>query len=148
MLTKNFNSQINIETEKEPNYGQLFDILIRRLPWLLVVLITSIGISDIMTLDTKHTYKSSMQILVESNYEGKGKLEGFGKQKEFTDSYFVVDTITQLNLMRTSKLIQKAIIKLKNDYPNLSLKQMQRSFALTQIKDKEDRVATNIFLAF
>lgn len=147
MLTKNFNSQINIETEKEPNYGQLFDILIRRLPWLLFVLITSIGISAIMTLVTEPTYKSSMQILVESNYEGKGKLEGFGKQKEFTDSYFVVDTITQLNLMRTSKLIQKAIIKLKNDYPNLSLKQMQRSFALTQIKDKEDRVATKIFLA-
>ena len=67
MLTKNFNSQINIETEKEPNYGQLFDILIRRLPWLLVVLITSIGISAIMTLVTKPTYKSSMQILVESN---------------------------------------------------------------------------------
>ena len=147
MLTQNFNSQINIETEKEPNYGQLFDVLIRRLPWLLVVFITSIGISAIMTLVTKPTYKSSMQILVESNYQGKGQLEGFGKQKEFTDSYFIVDTITQLNLMRTSKLIQKAIINLKDDYPNLSLKEMQRSFSLTQIKDKDDRVATKIFLA-
>jgi len=147
VLTQNFNSQINIETEKEPNYGQLFDVLIRRLPWLLVVFITSIGISAIMTLVTKPTYKSSMQILVESNYQGKGQLEGFGKQKEFTDSYFIVDTITQLNLMRTSKLIQKAIINLKDDYPNLSLKEMQRSFSLTQIKDKDDRVATKIFLA-
>ncbi|WP_044260651.1 GumC family protein, partial [Richelia intracellularis] len=147
MLTQNFNSQINIETEKEPNYGQLFDVLIRRLPWLLVVLITSIGISAVMTLVTKPTYKSSMQILVESNYQGKGQLEGFGKQKEFTDSYFIVDTITQLNLMRTSKLIQKAIINLKDDYPNLSLKEMQRSFSLTQMKDKDDRVATKIFLA-
>ncbi|NRB08430.1 MAG: polysaccharide biosynthesis tyrosine autokinase [Richelia sp.] len=147
MLQTNFNAQMNPELDKEPGYGQLFAVLMRRLPWLLVVLTASIGIAAVMTLFTKPTYKSSMQILVESNYQGKNQQEGFGNQKEFTDSYFVVDTVTQLNLMRTSGLIQKAINLLQDNYPDMSLKQMQRSFVLTQIKDQEDKVATKIFLA-
>ncbi|CDN14832.1 Tyrosine-protein kinase Wzc [Richelia intracellularis] len=147
MLQTNFNAQMNPELDKEPGYGQLFAVLMRRLPWLLVVLTASIGIAAVMTLFTKPTYKSSMQILVESNYQGKNQQEGFGNQKEFTDSYFVVDTVTQLNLMRTSGLIQKAINLLQDDYPHMTLKQMQRSFVLTQIKDQEDKVATKIFLA-
>ncbi|MDJ0618759.1 MAG: polysaccharide biosynthesis tyrosine autokinase [Calothrix sp. MO_192.B10] len=143
----NSNTQVNPAMEKEPGYGQLFAVLIRRLPWLLAIFITTVGIAGIITIFTKPTYKSSMQILVESNYRGRDQKEGFGKQKEFTDAYFVVDTVTQLNLMRTSGLIQKAIEQLQADYPDMSFQKMQRSFVLTQIRDKEDNVATKIFLA-
>jgi capsular exopolysaccharide synthesis family protein len=147
VLQTNFNPQINPVIEKEPGYGQLFAVIIRRLPWVIAVLLGTMGIAAVITLITKPTYKSSMQILVESNYRGKDQKEGFSKQKEFTDSYFVVDTVTQLNLMRTSGLIQKAIETLQDDYPDISLKEMKRSFVLTQVRDKQDKVATKIFLA-
>ena len=147
MLQTNLNPQMNTAVEKEPGYGQLFSVLIRRLPWVVGIFMAAISIAGVITVLTKPTYKSSMQILVESNYQGRGQKEGFGKQNEFTDSYFVVDTVTQLNLMRTSGLIKKAIKELKADYPDMSLKQMQRSFVLTQVRDKEDDVATKIFLA-
>lgn len=147
MLHNNLNPQMNTAVEKEPGYGQLFSVLIRRLPWVVGILLGAISIAGVMTILTKPTYKSSMQILVESNYQGRSQQEGFGKQNEFTESYFVVDTVTQLNLMRTSGLIKKAIKQLKADYPDMSLKQMQQSFVLTQVRDQEDDVATKIFLA-
>ncbi len=147
MLQTNLNPQMNTAVEKEPGYGQIFSVLIRRLPWVLGIFMAAVAIAGVITVLTKPTYKSSMQILVESNYQGRGQKDGFGKQNEFTESYFVVDTVTQLNLMRTSGLIKKAIQELKADYPDMSLKQMHRSFVLTQVRDKEDDVATKIFLA-
>ncbi|QKQ74756.1 polysaccharide biosynthesis tyrosine autokinase [Nostoc sp. TCL240-02] len=143
MVQTSLNPHITPASETEPTYGQLFAVFVRRFPWFLAVLISSIAIAGMVTLKTKPTYKSSMQLLVESNYQGKK--EGAGVDSQFTDSNIVIDTATQLNLMQSSGLIQKAVDKLQSDYPDISTSEIKASLVLTQLRSKEDNVATKIF---
>jgi capsular exopolysaccharide synthesis family protein len=85
-----------------------------------------------------------MQLLVEPNYQGKQ--EGVDQVKnQFTDTNIVIDTATQLNLMRSSGLIQKAVNKLRSEYPGITVDEIRKSLVLTQIKTPEDNIATKIF---
>ncbi|MBD2530220.1 polysaccharide biosynthesis tyrosine autokinase [Nostoc flagelliforme FACHB-838] len=143
MVQSSLNPHITPVSESEPSYGQMFAVFVRRFPWFLAVLISSIAIASIVTLKTKPTYKSSMQLLVEPNYQGK--TEGAGLDNQFTDSNVVIDTATQLNLMQSSGLIQKAVDKLQSDYPDISSTEIKTSLVLTQLRSKEDNIATKIF---
>jgi polysaccharide biosynthesis transport protein len=143
VVQTSLNPHITPSAETEPSYGQIFTVFIRRFPWFLVVLIGSLAIASMVTLKTKPTYKSSMQLLVEPNYQGK--TEGGGVDNQFTDSNVVIDTATQLNLMQSSGLIQKAVDKLQSDYPDISASEIKNSLVLTQLRSKEDNVATKIF---
>ncbi|MBW4689575.1 MAG: polysaccharide biosynthesis tyrosine autokinase [Komarekiella atlantica HA4396-MV6] len=143
MIQNSLNPHITTAPENEPGYGQLFAILVRRFPWFLAVFISSIAIAGIVTSRTHPTYKSSMQLLIEANYQGKK--EGIGPENQFTDSNVVIDTATQLNLMQSSGLIQKAVDKLQSDYPNITTAEIKSSLVLNQLRTKEDNVATKIF---
>nr|WP_199349351.1 polysaccharide biosynthesis tyrosine autokinase [Nostoc flagelliforme] len=143
VVQSSLNPHITPVSESEPSYGQMFAVFVRRFPWFLAVLISSIAIASIVTLKTKPTYKSSMQLLVEPNYQGK--TEGAGLDNQFTDSNVVIDTATQLNLMQSSGLIQKAVDKLQSDYPDISSTEIKTSLVLTQLRSKEDNIATKIF---
>ncbi len=143
MVQTSLNPHVNPVSETEPSYGQMFTVLVRRFPWFLVVLIGSITVASIVTLKTKPTFRSSMQLLVEPNYQGKK--EGGGVENQFTDSNVVIDTATQLNLMQSSGLIQKAVDKLQSEYPDISTGEIKGSLVLTQLRSKEDNVATKIF---
>ncbi|MDF5711380.1 MAG: polysaccharide biosynthesis tyrosine autokinase [Nostoc sp. S4] len=145
MVQTSLNSQITSVSETEPSYGQMFSVLVRRFPWFLVVFIGSITIAGMVTLKTKPTYRSSMQLLVEPNYQGK--TEAGGVENEFTDSNVVIDTATQLNLMQSSGLIQKAVDKLQSEYPDITTDEIKGSLVLSQLRSKEDNVATKIFQA-
>jgi len=59
--------------ETDPGYGQLFAVLMRRRFWLLGVLCSVLSVATILTLIAKPTYQSSMQLLIEPNYQGKAK---------------------------------------------------------------------------
>ncbi|MBD6619248.1 polysaccharide biosynthesis tyrosine autokinase [Komarekiella sp. 'clone 1'] len=143
MIQNSLNPHITTVPENEPGYGQLFAILVRRFPWFLAVFISSIAIAGIVTSRTHPTYKSSMQLLIEPNYQGKK--EGVGPENQFTDSNVVIDTATQLNLMQSSGLIQKAVDKVQSDYPNITTAEIKSSLVLNQLRTKEDNVATKIF---
>jgi capsular exopolysaccharide synthesis family protein len=143
VIQNSLNPHITTAPENEPGYGQLFAILVRRFPWFLAVFISSIAIAGIVTSRTHPTYKSSMQLLIEANYQGKK--EGIGPENQFTDSNVVIDTATQLNLMQSSGLIQKAVDKLQSDYPNITTAEIKSSLVLNQLRTKEDNVATKIF---
>ncbi|MFN6514441.1 MAG: GumC family protein [Nostoc sp. CreGUA01] len=143
MVQTSLNPHVNPVSETEPSYGQMFTVLVRRFPWFLVVLIGSLTVASIVTLKTKPTFRSSMQLLVEPNYQGKK--EGGGVENQFTDSNVVIDTATQLNLMQSSGLIQKAVDKLQSEYPDISTGEIKGSLVLTQLRSKEDNVATKIF---
>jgi capsular exopolysaccharide synthesis family protein len=121
----------------------MFTVLVRRFPWFLVIFIGSISIAGMVTFNTKPTFRSSMQLLVEPNYQGKK--EAGGVENQFTDSNVVIDTATQLNLMQSSGLIQKAVDKLQSEYPDISTGEIKGSLNLTQLRSKEDNVATKIF---
>ncbi len=146
MIQTSLNPNLNPAAETEPGYGQLFAVLIRRFPWFLLVFLSSVAVAGVITSKTPATYKSSMQLLVEPNYQGKPQ-QGTGIENEFTDPNVQIDTATQLNLMRSSGLLQKAVDKLQAEFPGTTLGEVQGSLVLTQIKEKEDNVSTKIFQA-
>ncbi|MBE9057468.1 polysaccharide biosynthesis tyrosine autokinase [Sphaerospermopsis sp. LEGE 08334] len=144
MVQTSLNPQITPVADQEPSYGQMFAVLLRRMPWVVLVFLSSMALAGIITLKTKPTFQSTMQLLVEPNYQGKK--EGVDPvERQFTDTNVVVDTATQLNLMRSSGLIQKAVDKLKSEYPNITVEEVKKSLVLTQIKTPEDNIATKIF---
>lgn len=143
MVQTSLNPHINPISEPEAGYGQMFAVMLRRFPWLLLVFLSSTAITGIVTLKTPPSFKSTMQLLVEPNYQGKR--EGDNTESQFTDSTVEIDTATQLNLMQSSGLLQKAVNKLKSEYPDFTVANLKSSLVLTQIKTPDDNVATKIF---
>jgi uncharacterized protein involved in exopolysaccharide biosynthesis len=126
-------------SETEPGYGQLFAILRRRRYWLLGVFLSVLALSAVYTLLKKPVYQSSMQLLIEPNYQGKNN---DGAEQQFADANVEIDNSTQLTQMRSSQLLQNAVNLLESDYPNLDVEQLQRSLTLTQVE--EDKVKTKV----
>ncbi|MBE9197780.1 MULTISPECIES: polysaccharide biosynthesis tyrosine autokinase [unclassified Nodularia (in: cyanobacteria)] len=135
-------NQVN-NSNTEPSYGQLFKIFIRRFPWFLAVFMTSVTLAAVVTSRTKPTYRSSMQLLVEPNYQGRQ--EGAGTDSQFIEPNIQIDTATQLNLMQSSGLIQQAVDKLQSDYPDITVNEIKASLVLNQLRSQEDNLATKIF---
>ncbi|KAB8314571.1 polysaccharide biosynthesis tyrosine autokinase [Tolypothrix campylonemoides VB511288] len=144
MVQSSLSPYVNPVTESEQGYGQLFAVLIRRFPWFLAAFVACIAVAGVMTKRTPATYRSSMQLLVEPNYQGK-KEGGSGVDSKFTDPTVQVDAATQLSLMQSSGLLQKAVNQLKPQYPDMTVAQLKSALVLSQIKNKEDNVATKIF---
>ncbi|MDB9457874.1 exopolysaccharide transport family protein, partial [Dolichospermum circinale CS-545/17] len=143
MVQSSLNPNINSVSETDPGYGQIFAVLWRRFPWILLVFLSSTAIAGIMALKTEPSFKSTMQLLVEPNYQGKKETDN--SESQFTDTNIEIDTATQLNLMQSSGLIQKAVNKLKSEYPDLTVMDLKNSLVLNQIKTKDDNIATKIF---
>jgi capsular exopolysaccharide synthesis family protein len=135
-------NNFNGAAETEPGYGQLLAILMRRRYWLLGVFSLVLVITGLVTLITKPTYKSSMQLLVESNYQGKEQNTN-DAENQFADSNVKIDYATQLNLMRSSELLQQTINLLSPVYPNLKIKDLREALTVKQLQ--EDKVNTKIF---
>ncbi|WP_228054733.1 GumC family protein [Gloeocapsopsis crepidinum] len=125
-------------TEQEAGYGQLLSVLIRRRFLLLSVLFGVLSIATILTLITKPTYKSSMQLLVEPNYQGKTD-QGQRKttESEFADSNVEVDIATQINLMSSSILLQRAVSLLQPEYPDIDIKSLRKSLTLSPVQGQD-----------
>lgn len=143
MIQSSLSPNVNPVVEEEPGYGQLFAVLIRRFPWFLVVFIASIALAGVITKKTPPTYKSSMQLLIEPNYQGKNA--GANADSQFTDPSIEIDAATQINLMQSTGILQRAVNKLKIEYPDITVGDLKRSLVLTQVKGKDDAVATKIF---
>jgi len=143
VVQTSLNPGVNTVVDTEPGYGQLLAVFIRRFPWFLGVFIAAIAIAAILTAKAKPTYKSTMQLLVEPNYQGKK--EAGGVENQFTEPNVEIDTATQLNLMQSSGLIQKAVDKLRKEYPDITVSDLKGALALNQLKTKDDNIATKIF---
>ncbi|MFK0731257.1 MAG: GumC family protein [Gloeotrichia echinulata GP01] len=143
MVQTSLNPNLNPAADTEPGYGQMFAVFFRRFPWFFLVFLTSVTLAGLVTSKTKPTYKSSMQLLIEPNYQVKPGTVGV--ENQFTDSNIEIDTATQLNLMQGSGLIQKAVDKLQQDYPDITVSDIKESLVLNQIRMKEDNVLTKIF---
>ncbi|MFH7030268.1 MAG: GumC family protein [Heteroscytonema crispum UTEX LB 1556] len=143
MIQTSLNPNVNPVVESEPGYGQLFAVLIRRFPWFLIVFLASIAGAGFMTSKTAPTYKSTMQLLVEPNYQGKRETSAAG-ENQLIDPTVEIDTATQLNLMKSSDLIQKAVNKLQGEYRDITVDEIRSSLVLEQIRSKEDNIATKI----
>ncbi|MFB2969025.1 GumC family protein [Aerosakkonema sp. BLCC-F183] len=137
-------NHLNAAAETDPGYGQIFAILIRRRFWLIGVFCTVFSAAAILTLLTKPTYESSMQLLVEANYQGKQQLGDQEKtENEYADPNVEIDYATQLNLMRSSQLLGKAVDLLRPEYPDITIKKLKKYLVVAQIQ--EEKVNTKIF---
>ena len=140
-------SNLNTVPETDPGYGQLFAILIRRRLWLLGILCLALGIATVKAFTTESTYVSSLQLLVEPNYQSKKQDGQEGADKQIVDPNIQVDSATQLNLMQGSQLLQKAVDLLRPDYPDLTIKELKKTLNVYQVEGGQDDSKTKIFEA-
>jgi polysaccharide biosynthesis transport protein len=132
------------EIESEPGYGHLLSVLVRRRNWLVGGFLGVVSLSMLATLLVRPTFQSYMQLLVEPNYQGKRGQQAEGNPS-FADSNVEADYSTQLTLMRSSQLLEKAVNLLKNRYPDLQVSDLQKSLLLLQVEDS--KVKTKVFQA-
>jgi polysaccharide biosynthesis transport protein len=134
-------SNLKITTENEPGYGQLFAVLLRRRFWLLGILSSVVGLAFVMTKLQEPTYVSTMQLLVEPNYQGKENQNPAQPrlEEQFADSNIQVDSATQISLMKSSELLRKAMSSLNRQYPEIdpddpeSVTNFKAALSVTQI---------------
>ncbi len=139
-------SNLNTLPESDPGYGQLFAILIRRRYWLLSGFCIALGIAAFQAWTTKPTYQSSLQLLVEPNYQGKQESgQASGADQRYADPNIEVDNATQLSLMKSSQLIQKAV-NLLPEYKDLDVDKLKKFLSVTQVEgEKGSEKKTKIF---
>ncbi|MFB8791781.1 MAG: polysaccharide biosynthesis tyrosine autokinase [Potamolinea sp.] len=133
--------------ETDAGYGQIFGILIRRRFWFLGVFCLTLAIAGVQAFKAKPIYKSSLQMLVESNYQGKKQDGQAGADKQYADSNVEIDSATQLNLMQSSQILQKVVDLLRPEYPDLKVKDIKKSLSVTQVEDGKGESKTKIFQA-
>lgn len=139
-------SNFHEAAETDPGYGQLFAVLMRRRLWLLGVLCGALSVATVLTLTAKPTYESSMQLLIEPNYQGKKEnARAADQENQFADTNVEIDYATQINVMRSTLLLQRAADLLRPEYPNITVDKIKKSLILTQVL--EDKVNTKIVQA-
>lgn len=107
---------------------QLPKILLRRRFLCLGVSCIVMSVASLLAVNTKPNYQSSMQILVNSNlYEGVPPNNiRLSVNNELTEPNLAAfDYSAQKKLMESSKLIEKAVNSLRNDYPNITVEDIQ-----------------------
>lgn len=111
-------TSFNSSVESDAGYGQIFAILLRRRLWIISVLIGAIGVAALHTLRQEPTFISSMQLLIEPNYQGKQTTQKT-LESEFSDTNVEIDSATQINLMQSSALLRRAMQLLQPKYPEI-----------------------------
>lgn len=130
-------------TETDGGYGQLFSVLMRRRFWLLGVLGSVLTIATVFTLISKPTYQSTMQLLIEPNYQGKRDTDAQRPSQQYAESGVKIDDYaTQINVMRSSLLLQRAADILRPEYPTITAKEIKANLKLRQVL--EEKVNTKI----
>ncbi|MGB7413355.1 MAG: polysaccharide biosynthesis tyrosine autokinase [Thermosynechococcaceae cyanobacterium] len=135
--------------EQDWGYGHLLAILFRRRLWFLGTLAAVLCATIILTIRSKPLYQSAMRILVESNYRARPQQSGQATTKdEITDSNLQVDTNTQIQVLRSSKLLQQAVDLLQQDYRDMSVEELQLALDVSPVygvdRTGEGKVATSV----
>ncbi len=100
--------------------------LLRRRRWLIGGVLTVVtGISGVMAVVAKPVYQSSMQLLVSSSLYQQSRNSSEKTGPDFTDSNLQVDYTAQMQLMTSTKLLQRAIDALKSEYPTLKIEDLR-----------------------
>jgi len=139
-----FNSSPQAQ-EPDPGYGQLLGVLMRRKIWFLGALAGSLTLAAALTAIMPPTYRSTMQMLVESNYRER-RAPGDNRPSSFADPTVESDTATQVNLMRSTQLLQRAVDDLKPRYSDIDVDSLSKQLNIAQVQELRgnERVTTNI----
>lgn len=129
---------IELNQTEDSKYGNFFAILWRRRLWFTGVFVAVMAVAVPLALKKQPTYLSTIQLLVEPNSEDK-------IENQFTDSTVEADYATQLNLMRSSQLLEEAVEILKPEYPQINVDSIQAAFKIKQVEEGD--IGTKIFQA-
>ena len=136
------------ELDTDLGYGKLFSTLIRRRNWFLGVLGAALSLATITALTQEPVYESSFQLLIESVYRSK---ESNPQTNVYEDLNVEVENYaTQLEVMRSSQLLNKAQQALSYVYPDLDLETLENNYEIFQVQGDDyadDRVKTTVFEA-
>lgn len=134
------------QVETEPGYGHLLNVLVRRRNWVLGILIATLAATAGVTLVMRPTYRSTMQLMVDSNYRTR-QASPENPSFSYADPNVEIDNATQLNVMRSAQLLQRAIDSLKPRYSDLTVEKLQKKLAVSTIQEQKgnEKVNTSIF---
>ncbi len=147
MLSKEVLSEplVGAAPDNDWGYGNLISVLARQRLWLFGVTGGVLLVSFVLTLLAKPTYLSSLQVLVEPNYTAQtpnNQEDNLG-----VDPQVRVDISTQLEVLQSSELLQKAVDPLLSEYPDLDTAEIQARLQISPIyqSDANNRkIRTNL----
>jgi capsular exopolysaccharide synthesis family protein len=114
--------------ETDMGYGKLFAVLLRRKWWVVGCVGLGIAGALVVNLFSRSTYRSQMQLLVEPNYRSRSKDES----PITAETNVQIDYATQLTLMRSSQMFERARQILASRYPGIG-SELGRSLRVEQI---------------
>ena len=131
--------------EQELGYLQLLNVLVRRGWWVLGTFSLALLAALLFTLTRDPIYQSAMQMIIEPNFEEELDPAEIGttpsqRQRE-------EDLATQLNLMRSSELLQRAVDSLTDAYPELTAQEVRNSLSLSRVQEngEETRIVGIVY---
>ncbi|MGF1935731.1 MAG: GumC family protein [Nostoc sp. ChiQUE02] len=147
----NQEQQVTTSAQSADDIRQLSTILLRRRLLIFGVSCVVMSAASLLAVIAKPTYQSNMQILVNSNLSEGAQSNNIpvGADTQVTDSNSqVVDSTTQMKLMLSSKLLQKAVDLLHSDYPDITLGDIngqteQNKKAPLQVTPEEGGIGAN-----
>ncbi|MEA5602178.1 polysaccharide biosynthesis tyrosine autokinase [Nostoc sp. UHCC 0252] len=123
-ISLNPEQQVTNSAQGAVGIRQLSTILLRRRFLIFGVSCVVMSAASLLAVMTKPTYQSNMQILVNSNLSQGPQSNDIpvGADSQITNSNsHIVDSNTQMKLMLSSKLLQKAVNLVNSDYPEITL---------------------------
>ena len=147
----NQEQQITTSAQGAVDIRQLSTILLRRRLLILGVSCIVMSATSLLAFIAKPSYQSNMQILVNSNLSEGTQSNDIPQRADIkvtNSSSQVVDSSTQMKLMLSSKLLQKAVDLLHSDYPNITLEDIngqteQNNKALLKVVPEEGGIRAN-----
>lgn len=137
-------SNLSPIAEEDIGYGHLLKILVRRGFWFFGTFCVTLAAAAFVAVNSKPNYESSMQLLVEPNFDEELNLTEAESPPPSARSN-QIDYATQLNLMRSVEFIQDAVDLLSADYPDLTVEIVHNGLKLFQVS--EAKIETRIFKA-
>lgn len=147
-LTVNNNSnrlpiQTLSESQSEWGYGQLFSILLRRKWWVIAVFLGTMALTGVITKRSTPIYQSVTQLLIDSSYTSASKDDILETPE--------VDVATQVNVLLSSDLIQRAVDKLSVDFPTISTQEIRSTLKVQPVlasnQGNKQNVQTKLLVA-
>ncbi|MEH2266485.1 GumC family protein [Nostoc sp.] len=123
-ISLNQEQQVTTSAQSAVDIRQLSTILLRRRFLIFGVSCVVMSATSLLAVIAKPAYQSNMQILVNSNLSQGAQSNNIPAEADTqvtNSNSLVVDSTTQMKLMLSYKLLQKAVDLLHSDYPDITL---------------------------
>jgi polysaccharide biosynthesis transport protein len=143
-ISLNQKQQVTNSAQRTVDIRQLSTILLRRRFLIFGVSCVVMSAASLLAVITKPTYQSNMQILVNSNLSQGTQSNNIPVAADTQ----IANSSTQMKLMLSSKLLQKAVNLLHSDYPEITLEDItgqtkQNKQAPLEVTPEEGGIGAN-----